>query len=209
MQGIGTSTRERLLEAGLDILRTRGARSLTVRNLVEKAGENPGTFVYHFKTRSAFLNTLLELWYAPLFREVRLRPGAGDLPLDALRGSLKRALDFVFDNAPIIAQLLADYVAGEREVAAFARTLPMRHPKVILEEIRAAQEAGSLVEGDPENMLMYLIGATGLPLILCRFLLGDAAPVTELFRNINHISLQRESLAQRLDWALLGIRNRA
>lgn len=198
-------TRERLLDAGLEILRSGGARSLTVRSLVQKAGENPGTFVYHFKTRNAFLKTLLEQWYAPLFCQVRLHPGQGGAPMDALKASLERALVFACDNAPLIAQLMADFAAGEKEVAAFARTLPLRHPKVILDEIRAAQEAGTLVAGEPENMLMYLIGATGLPIILCRFLLGEVRPETELVKAINRLSGEREAMNQRLAWALRGI----
>lgn len=200
-----TSTRERLLEAGLEILREGGARSLTVRGLVRRAGENPGTFVYYFKTRGEFLKALLEKWYAPLFRDVRLKPEGGMLPLDALKASLERALRFSFDNAPLIAQLLADYAAGEQEVTSFAKTLPMRHPKVILEKIRAAQEAGALVAGDPVNMLMYLIGATGLPVILCRFLVGDAGPETELFQTVNMLAHDGDALNRRLAWALRGI----
>lgn len=199
------STRDRLLSVGLQMLGEGGVRSLTVRGLVQRAGENPGTFVYHFKTRSAFLQLLLEQWYAPLFRGVRLSIEAGAPPMERLKASLEHALFFAHENAPLIAQLMADYAAGEQAVAEFARTVPMRHPRMILEAIREALREGCLTEAEPENLLMYLFGAVGMPVIVVRFLLGGIRPSSGLFDNINRIALSPEASRLRLDWALRGI----
>ncbi len=199
------STRDRLLAVGLQMLREGGVRSLTVRGLAQRAGENPGTFVYHFKTRNAFLQTLLEQWYAPLFRGVRLQLEVGVSPMERLKASLEFTWKFAHDNAPLIAQLMADYAAGEEAVASFARTVPMRHPRMILDAIREALRAGCLIEAEPENLLMYLIGAVGLPVLVCRFLLGDMQPQTGLFHAVNRIALDREASRLRLEWALKGI----
>lgn len=199
------TTRDRLLSVGLQMLGEGGARSLTVRGLVQRAGENPGTFVYHFKTRSAFLQTLLEQWYAPLFRGVCLSVEAGAPPMVSLKASMEHALSFVHEHAPLIAQLMADYAAGEREVAVFARTVPMRHPRMILDAIGEALREGCLVDAEPENLLMYLFGAVGMPVILSRFLLGDMRPASALLDKIGRIALEPEASRLRLAWALRGI----
>lgn len=199
------STRERLLAVGLQMLCEGGVRSLTVRGLVQKAGENPGTFVYHFKKRSAFLQTLLEQWYAPLFRGVRISVEAGAPPMERLKTSLEYALSFAHENAPLIAQLMADYAAGEQAVAEFARTVPMRHPRMILDAIRETLRAGCLIEAEPENLLMYLFGAVGMPVIVARFLIGGMQPASGFFHNINRIAFDQEASRLRLAWALRGI----
>ena len=58
-------TRQKLLDTGLAIAADKGLRGLTVRELAAAAEVNLGTFVYHFGNRDAFIDELVELWYAP------------------------------------------------------------------------------------------------------------------------------------------------
>ena len=64
-------TRQKLLDTGLAIAADKGLRGLTVRELAAAAEVNLGTFVYHFGNRDAFIDELVELWYAPLYDELR------------------------------------------------------------------------------------------------------------------------------------------
>ena len=64
------ATRDRLLEAGHRVVLSHGLRALTVREVAKLAKANLGSFVYHFGTRDAFVSTLIEEWYAPLFAGV-------------------------------------------------------------------------------------------------------------------------------------------
>ncbi len=58
-------TRQKLLDTGLAIATEKGLRGLTVRELAAAAEVNLGSFVYHFGNRDAFIDELVELWYAP------------------------------------------------------------------------------------------------------------------------------------------------
>lgn len=76
-------TRQKLLDTGLAIATDKGLRGLTVRELAAAAGVNLGSFVYHFGNRDAFIDELVELWYAPLFDELKAVAARGAYP-DAL-----------------------------------------------------------------------------------------------------------------------------
>lgn len=74
-------TRQKLLDTGLAIATDKGLRGLTVRELAAAAEVNLGTFVYHFGNRDAFIDELVELWYAPsMTSSRRWRPKAPTPP---------------------------------------------------------------------------------------------------------------------------------
>jgi AcrR family transcriptional regulator len=55
-----TDARDRLLRAGHALSRENGISALTVRAVAARAEANPGSFVYHFGTRDAFVEALIE-----------------------------------------------------------------------------------------------------------------------------------------------------
>jgi len=73
-------TRQKLLDTGLAIATDKGLRGLTVRELAAAAEVNLGTFVYHFGNRDAFIDELVELWYAPLYDELKTVAAKGTYP---------------------------------------------------------------------------------------------------------------------------------
>ena len=92
-------TRERLLRAGLALAAARGLNALTVRAVATEAGANLGSFVYHFGTRDAFVEALVERWYAPL--------------MASLQGIITRVLF----NSNQLAQAAGKLIAEARETA--------------------------------------------------------------------------------------------
>ena len=160
------STREHLLNTGAMIASESGLRGLTVRGLSLRAGTNPGSFVYHFGNRDAFLNELLERWYEPLFTGVRTHANIHLPSLKKLEIILEDIMDFLLLHGEFIAQLVLDALAGEKEALRFISGLHTRHPFVLLETIQAAQEEGSIVSGNPMNVLIYLCCCVGALVIL-------------------------------------------
>ena len=73
-------TRQKLLDTGLAIATEKGLRGLTVRELAAAAEVNLGSFVYHFGNRDAFIEELVELWYAPLYDELKSVAAKGSYP---------------------------------------------------------------------------------------------------------------------------------
>jgi AcrR family transcriptional regulator len=161
-------TRQKLLDTGLAIAADKGLRGLTVRELAAAAEVNLGTFVYHFGNRDAFIDELVELWYAPLYDELKT-------------------------------------VAAKGTAQRFLLSLPRRHPLLLIEQVRTAQAEGSLVAGHPLQLMIFIMGSVGLPLVIAGsgrqlgWLPPEAAPFLSQIDN-------PEAARQRLAWALRGLR---
>lgn len=200
--------RERLLRAGLVLARRSGFKSLTVRAVAARAQANLGSFVYHFGSRGAFVEELIERWYAPLFAQLQVSAAAagttGD-PLAALRRVLLDLVAWLVDNRAFVARLLLDAGAGEAGALRFWRSLDQRHPALLLRLIGQAQKAGQLQRGDPLHQMMFLMTTLALP-VLAFHLLGQRgmAPLP-LLRALAALSTDPLPIEARLDWALRGL----
>lgn len=81
------------------------------------------------------------------------------------------------------------------------------HPLVLLETIREAQQEGSVLMGDPMNILIYLVCCGGAPFILSGQLqVHDSKAARPVLDLLGSILNDPESARQRMTWALRGIR---
>ena len=160
-------TRQKLLDTGLAIATDKGLRGLTVRELAAAAEVNLGTFVYHFGNRDALIDELVELWYAPLYDELKTVAAKGTYPC---------------------------------ALATFEATM-----EALIGLVRTAQAEGSLVAGHPLQLMIFIMGSVGLPLVIAGsgrqlgWLPPEAAPFLSQIDN-------PEAARQRLAWALRGLR---
>lgn len=200
-----SSARERLLQVGARQAELGGLRSITVRGVCEQAGANPGSFVYHFGSRDAFVTEIIESRYAPMFERLAASVDASQRPIERLRALLLQVSDWGARNSRFIAHLLADADAGESAARAFVRTLGGRHPALILQVIRDAQRVHELPRGNPLNLMLYLGGAVALPMLLAARLDSTQAVPPEFMQKIGDLAGERRYRAQRLDWALRGL----
>jgi TetR/AcrR family transcriptional repressor of nem operon len=199
------STRQLLLNTGMQIARESGLRKLTVRGLAARAGVNPGGFVYHFGSRDAFLSELIETWYQPLFAELQLSADSNNPPILRLRIMVLQLIDFCLEHRGFVTHLLQDAAAGEAAVGQFLQKLEQRHPLLLVQTIRAAQQAGQIVCRHPVQILMFLMAPIGGPLLLVEMASGLAGLPEEWLALCASYANQREQIAERLDWALKGL----
>lgn len=204
----GQSTREHLLNTGAMIVRESGLRGFTVRGLSLRAKTNPGSFVYHFGNREAFLEVLLERWYEPLFTGVRTHAHVTHQPtFTKLQVMVEDIMNFLLNHGQFIAHLVLDALAGEQAAIRFISSLPTRHPLVLLETIREAQKEETIVAGDPMNILIYLACSGAAPFILSGQLeVHDAQAARPVLDMLGSLLTNPESARQRIHWALQGIR---
>src|SRR5260370_39085325 len=101
----GVTTRDRLLASGHRVVIKHGIRSLTVREVAAGANANLGSFVYHFGTRDAFVEELIERWYAPLLARVNNVAAEDGRPLGRLRSAILQLADFSDDNDVFIRRI--------------------------------------------------------------------------------------------------------
>lgn len=201
------STRERLLQTGSQIAQKAGLRGLTVRGLSQQAGVNPGSFVYHFGSREAFLDELLERWYEPLFTGVSTRAHIHLPAFEKLEAMMEDVMNFLLSHGQFIAHLVLDALAGEQAAIHFISSLHSRHPVVVLDTIRAAQAEDSIVEGDPVNILIFLVSCGAAPFILSGQLqVHDPKAARPVLDMLGAVLNNPEKAKQRMSWALRGIR---
>jgi len=197
-------TRERLLQAGLDIARRHGVKALTVRAVAAQAQANLGSFVHHFGTRDAYVEELIERWYAPVFEQLQLSAAALP-PLNALKAVLLQLAGWLVQHRGFVLQLLLDAGAGEAAAQRFLRSLDHRHPALLLRLVVQAQEAGALRAGEPMPMMIFLMTSLALPVLMFHLLGASGAAPPALLQALGHYCTDEAQLAQRLNWALRGL----
>ena len=197
--------RESLLAAGRAIVVADGFSALTVRRTAAAASANLGTFVYHFKTRDAFVTELIEAWYAPVFSRVTLAVDGRDRPLDRLRRAVLQLIDFGVEQDIFLGRLLMAATAGEVPARRFLGSIAARHPRLLIKLIRAAQADGTLVREHPLQILMFIAASVGLPRLLATAWQGPPLFGKAFSASLSRVARDRDRIVQRLDWALQGL----
>lgn len=195
-----------MLTAGMQLVCEGGLRSLTVRGLAQRAGVNPGSFVYHFGSREAFLTELIECWYQPLFAGLQLHQAQAASPLVRLRSMVLQLLDFLIDQRVFVTHLLQDVAAGEPAAVAFVRSMGQRHPLLLFAAVREGQAAGELVSADPWQQMLFIMASLAAPVMLAQMVSGLVALPADWVSMEQQLALDRAAIIQRLDWALKGLR---
>ena len=129
-----------LLASGAALYPALGCAGLSVRAVASLAGVTAGMFHYHFESKDAFLQQVLQGIYEELFSRLSApahRPGA---PLVRLRGTLTVIARFLRDHAPLMRRVLGDAQAGHAVATEFLqRNLP-RHVEVVVALLAEAEQ---------------------------------------------------------------------
>jgi AcrR family transcriptional regulator len=193
-----------LLDAGLELLPVTGCSGLSVRRLTEHAGVNLGMFHYHFKNKDNFIHAVLQRVYEEMFAELVLRVSQAHSPMENLRDALKILAHFGRKNRLLLARIIADAIAGDRVPAQFLKTNLPRHIKVIATLVNDAQLAGSIVKDPLPELIAFLAGAVGAPILLGGALQPDMIG-TEAVAAIERHVLSDQAISRRIELVLRGL----
>jgi AcrR family transcriptional regulator len=199
------TTRDRLLASGHRVVTKHGIRSLTVREVAAGANANLGSFVYHFGTRDAFVEELIERWYAPLLARVNKVAAEDGRPMGRLRGAILQLVDFSVENDVFMGRILMAAADNDKPACEFMKSLAGRHPRIMLQLVAAAQADGALVDDDPMQVLCFLLASVALPRLVVAAWQGPPLFGKQLSTALSHIARDRDRMAQRLDWAMRGV----
>ncbi|MBX3658254.1 MAG: TetR/AcrR family transcriptional regulator [Ramlibacter sp.] len=198
-------SRERLLLAGLALAEREGIRALTVRAVAAAAGANLGSFVYHFRTRDAFVGEMIERWYAPVMAQLALAADEGGGPVMALRRVLLQLVCWMGTHQAFLSHLLVDAAAGEAGARHFLGSMDQRHPALILALIRKAQQARELCQDDPMHQMVFLAASAGGPVLMFHLLHRSGMAPPELARALSVLAADPTHIETRIGWALKGL----
>lgn len=197
----------KLLAAGSALARERGCGAVTVREACRRAKVNLGLFHYHFKTREAFIERILDEGYADFFARLSGSAEGGGSPPERLRRALRSIALFGRERRRMIVGMLRDGMNGEKKVAAFmARTFP-HHLPLILAIYEEGVRGGAFRRLPLPFFLSFCMGAMNAPGIMLTLLedYGAKKPLGRSVRQVESELFSDAAIAERLDMLLAAL----
>ncbi len=161
----GESTAAALLAAGRKIFAEHGYDGASVRAITAAADANLGAITYHFGSKKALYNRVVELCVSPLVARVESALSGRGPVLDRLENVVRAYFDHFAENPDLPHLMLQEVVlagAPPEAAAPFMR----RIYALIVAAIREGQATGELRPGDPTLMGMSLIGQPIFPMLV-------------------------------------------
>lgn len=172
-----STTRERILEAAVDVLAQRGYSSAGVQEIVDLSGTSKGSFYFHFPSKERMVMALVERMGAKLITKVQVSIQKEVNPVKRVVASID-VLVTTFARQRKVAQVLLLNILGHGRDSD-RKFLPMRErfTDLIRQELDTAVEQGYIAPIDTILVSRMWVGA--LHEVILRWLLtGHPNPLT-------------------------------
>lgn len=153
------NTRDRILDAAAELMRTRGIIRTTTKEIAKAAGFSEATLYKHFRDKEELLLRVLRE-RMPGFARVRMTPGEGSVE-DNLFQLIRGSLDFYREAFPMLGSLLSEPQLMAAHHSSISRYGAGPHHAVdrIADYFRAEQKLGRIAaDADPEAAAALLAG---------------------------------------------------
>ena len=152
----GQGTVEALLRAGRELFARCGYDGASVRAITARAGANLGAITYHFGSKRAFYNQVVETSIGPLAeRVIQVAKGDG-APLDRAEAAVRVFFEYLNENPDLPYLMLQEVVVGRMPPAAAIGPIRRVHA-ALTDVVRAGQADGSVRPGPPELMSIGIV----------------------------------------------------
>jgi AcrR family transcriptional regulator len=169
-------TRDRILDAAAELLRTRGILRTTTKEIAKAAGLSEAALYKHFRDKEELLLCVLRE-RVPGFARVETTAGDGDLQANVSR-LIRGALEFYRETFPMLGSLLAEpqLMAAHREALGRYGAGPRHAVERVAAYLGAEQRLGRIpAETDPQAAAALLTGACFQQAFLRYFAEGPGA----------------------------------
>ena len=198
-----------LLASGRALYPGSGCAGLSVRALAEHAGVNQAMFHYHFKSKDAFLRTLLQQMYDEMFSGLQHDAVQDGPAVERLHHALCGLARFVRKHRPVIARVWSDAAAGQPVARDFMRVNAPRHVALLMQLLQQAERDGHVIELPPLQRFTFVMGAVVAPLVIVSGVIAmgitPGMPVPEMEAQ----ALSDSAIDRRVELALAALRPRA
>lgn len=167
-----TDTRTVLLETARTLIAQHGYDGASIRAITGAAGANLGAITYHFGTKYGLYEAVLDSITAPLRERIRLATSSPGAPLDRIEAAV-RAIFAHWREHPDWPAVIAHELALDRPMPVPAARTMQDVASLIGAQVRAGQEKGDIVAGDP-LLLTFSIVSQPIYLALVGRKLRDA-----------------------------------
>jgi len=195
----------RLLAAGRELYPSTGAAGLTVRKVAARAKANAAMFHYHFGTKDAFVRTLLQGLYEPMFAELQTATAAQTDSVAGLRSALRVIARFGRNHRVLLRRLFADAARSEAPAIDFVRANFPRHAAIVARLIVAGQQSGRLRRVPVAQALSFIAGAVAAPILVGSAIVESGLASPALTQTFEADVLSDAALDERVELALAGL----
>lgn len=148
METNAQATAAALIEAGRELFARRGYDGASVRAITARAGANLGAITYHFGSKRALYDRVVESCIEPLVPRVEAAASGAGAPLDRVGAVVRVYFEHLRANPELPYLMLQELVVGRVPPAAAIGPM-MRLTGVIAALVRAGQADGTIRPGDP------------------------------------------------------------
>jgi AcrR family transcriptional regulator len=142
------STREALLAAGTRLFAERGFDGASVRAITARAGANLGAITYHFRSKEAFYEAVIDSVIAPFTERVIAAGKEEGPPLDRLERVVRAYFGYLMEHPEIPRLIMQSVMAtGHPPESATRRLRGLL--EVLASTVSAGQADGTIRPGDP------------------------------------------------------------
>lgn len=143
------STRQRLIQAARDLFTRKGFDATSVREITRDADANLGAITYHFGSKQALYDAVLDDAFAPMSPVLeRARITGAAAPIDRIE-QLVRVFFAKLSQSPELPLLIMQQVVRHGELPAPATRMLGQVLGVLVQLIGEGQADGTIREGDP------------------------------------------------------------
>lgn len=141
-------TRTAVLAAARKLFAEHGFDATSTRAITRAAGANLGAIPYHFGSKNALYEAVLESVAAPLIARVTAADAAAKSPLGAVEAIVRAVAGYLAEH-PEVPSLMLRELALDRPAPAPQRRAMQAILGCVAARVRAGQRDGSIVAGDP------------------------------------------------------------
>ena len=163
-----SSTAASLLDVGQRLFAERGYEASSLRDITRSAGANLGSVTYHFGSKEALYQAVLERALVPLREAIHAAAHETGSALDRIEGVLRAMFTHLGDHPELPRLIVQQLAAGTVLPPIIAGTM-QANIGVMTGLIREGQRDGTIREGDPQ---LLALSFGGQPIFLA--LIGHA-----------------------------------
>lgn len=157
-------TKTKILQATLDLIKSEGFESVTVRKIAADSGTNVALVNYYFGSKDRLINEALSLFLSSFQGTFDLLDDDATAPKQRLKQFLTRYVEVIQQYPELVSRIFAlggAVFTSQYEYGQFLRNIGFTKVQAILQEITGEENAEVLM-----MMIMQLFGAVFLPALL-------------------------------------------
>lgn len=166
MNTAATGTAAALIQAARELFALHGYDAASVRAITARAAANLGAITYHFGSKEALYEAVIESAMGPSYERLLGVAETDEPPLERLEAVVRAFFAFLYES-PDLPRLMLQQLTASRPMSEKVLRIMRGNIRLIASLIEEGQRDGSIRAGDPQLMALS-IGSQPIWLSLAR-----------------------------------------